>query len=689
MGFRIGVDIGGTFTDFILADARGRLREAKVPSRPVAPGEALREGIGLLAEQLGSSREELLVQCDMLIHGTTVATNALIQRRGARTGLLCTSGFRDTLHMREGYKENRYDFRYPPPPDLVPRRLRLPVAERVAPSGEVLIPLAEDQVREHARTFAAGGVEAIAVCFLWSFANQAHERRAGEIVREELPGPYLSLSVDVLPEIREYDRVSTTVLNAFLGPVVVRYVDEIEHVLRSLGYRGPIRYMQSNGGLTSGEAMKRRPVLALNSGPAAAPSAGRFFGRAVGAEDVLTIDMGGTSFDVCLLDKGVPTTIKNVEVGRCRVGTPMVEVNAIGAGGGSIARADAGLLRVGPESAEAAPGPVCYGKGGTEPTVCDADVSLGYLNPTHLLGGRFPLDRAAAEAAIDDRIARPLGLELSQAARAIFSLVNQNMVNAIREVSIERGYDPRDFTLIIGGGCGPVHAVSLARELGIRRVVVPKVASTLCAFGALVADMRHEYGTSYVRRFEDVRADELEEIFRRLEERALADLAEEGVAPDRTELKRVLEMRYRHQVHECTVELPSRNLTDNGLAQVEELFHRRNETLFTYAERDQPTEVITARLAASAANLLVLGHAGGRNGADAPPPQSERAVFWETLGEFVSTPVYAGEELRPGMTLHGPAIVEETNTTVVVPPAVTLSREPDAYVLEVPSMAGR
>ena len=687
MDFRIGVDIGGTFTDFILAEAGEPVREAKVPSRPGNPGEALREGIGVLAEGLGLSDRELLARCGLLIHGTTVATNALIQGRGARTGLLCTSGFRDTLHMRDGYKENRYDFRYPPPVDLVPRWLRLPVNERVARDGEVLVALDEEGVREQLAVFRAHEVESVAVCFLWSFLNEAHERRVGEIVREELPDAHRSLSVDVLPEIRVYERLSTTVMNAFLGPVFVDYVSQIEAALSALGYGGAIRYVQCNGGLASGELMKRTPVLALNSGPAAAPAAGRFFGQLFDATDVLTIDMGGTSFDVCLLENGEPATAKNVDVHRYRLGIPIVDVNTIGAGGGSIATVSQGLLGVGPESAEAVPGPVCYGRGGVEPTVCDADIVLGYLNPTALLGGTFEVDKRAAEIAIEERIGAPLDLARVESSRAIFSLVNQNMVNAIEEVSVARGHDPRDFTLVIGGGSGAIHAASIARELGIRRVVIPKVASTMCAFGALVADLRHDHGLSYARRLADVDADHLEAAFAELEARGAAELAEEGIAADQAEFQRSLEMRYVHQVHECTVELPWKELTPARLDELDELFHQRYESLFAYAERDQPTEVITARVVALGHQPPVEARAA-QVGVATTQPLVTRDVFWEDADATVPTPVYSGSELATGVVLAGPAIIEERHTTIVVPANATIVLDPgDAYLMEISATA--
>ena len=684
MEYRLGVDVGGTFTDFVLVDHDGRITEAKVPSRPNAPGEALREGIGHLAAGLGQDPGSLLARCALIIHGTTVATNALIQRRGAHTGLLSTAGFRDTLQMREGYKERRYDFFDPAPPPLVPRYLRLPVTERVLRDGEVLTPLVEDDVRHAAAVFRREGVAAVAVCFLWSFLNPAHERRAGEILREELPDAYLSLSVDVLPEIREYDRVSTTAMNAFLGPVLVRYVDDIESMLRSLGYGGAIRYTQCSGGVVSGAVLRRRPVMSLNSGPASAPAAGRHFGSHVlGVGDVLTVDMGGTSFDVCLTLGGSPAMVKHVDVERYRLGVPMVEVNAVGAGGGSIASVDAGLLRVGPRSAEAVPGPACYGRGGTEPTVSDANAVLGYLNPEGLLGGRLPIDLDAARRAIEVGVATPLGVSAAKAASDVFSLVNENMVNAIREVSVERGHDPRDFTLVVAGGAGPIHAASLARALGIRQVIVPRVASTFCAFGSVVADVRHEYSTSYITRFAGIDVTRLAALFAEMEAQGFAELDEDGVSAADRRVVRSLEMRYLDQIHEVAVDLPAGGLTAEGLPMIEELFHQRHERLYTYCERDHGTELINVRTAVLGLSAPIALGAAESPAGNSPAPLRTRRVLFEGAADYVDAAVYDGAAFPEGASIAGPAVVEEPNTAIVVPPGGSLELRPGgAYLLQ-------
>ena len=411
--YRLGIDIGGTFTDFVLADDAGEIQVHKVSSTPEEPSDAIGEGVDALASELELATQQLLEQCDLVIHGTTVAINALIQQSGACTALLCTEGFQDSQEIRLGFKERRYDFLYAPPPVLVPRRLRLPVRERITKDGDVYTALDEAQVRRYAETLRSEQIEAVAVSFLWSFLNEAHERRVGEILAEELPGVFCSLSVDVLPQIREYERTSTTILNAYVGPILERYVDRIEQMFRGRGLEGQIRYMQANAGFASGASLKRKPVYALNSGPAAGPTAALAVGRHLGYENIVSVDMGGTSFDVCLVKDGLPDTVKNVDLCRYRVGIPMININTMGAGGGSIATLEAGgLLRVGPRSAEAVPGPACYGRGGVEPTVTDASVVLGYLNPGALLGGAArarSTGRRARRALADRRAARPRG----------------------------------------------------------------------------------------------------------------------------------------------------------------------------------------------------------------------------------------------------------------------------------------
>ena len=682
MAYRLGIDIGGTFTDFVLADDRGETHLFKVTSNPDEPASAISAGLDAIAAGLELSVADLLDRCDLLIHGTTVVINALIQHSGAKTGLLCTEGFRDSLEIRLGYKEERYDFSYPPPPVLVPRYLRLPVTERVTKNGEVQVELDETQVRQQIAVLKREGVDAVAVSLLWSFLKPDHEIRIGQLLAEEFPAAFVSLSVDVLPQIREYERTSTTVINAYVGPILKRYIDRIEEMLRAKGFGGQIRYMQTTAGLASGEALIRKPIYAINSGPAAAPTAGLFFGRQLDFDNIITVDMGGTSFDVCLVEGGLPDTVKNVDVCRYRVGVPMININTVGAGGGSIARLDSGgILRVGPQSAEADPGPACYGRGGTEPTVTDANVILGYFSSNALLGGKLQIDRDAAREAVGEKIADPFGLTLEQASHGIFEVVNHSMTSGISEVSVERGYDPRDFALVVGGGAGPVHAGRLAAELGIGTVIIPKVASAFCAFGEVVADLRHDYTASYATRIRDADLSRLRGLLADMEHQGRAELAEEGIAPDDVLITRWLDMRYLGQVHECTISIPYSEITDESLDEIERLFHDRHESLYAYAERDAGVcELINLALTARA-QAPPLRPAELPRGTEDPAEATteERSVYFAEYGEYVPTPVYNGGLLRAGNVIPGSAIVEEPTTTIVVFPNSTMKLDAGGF----------
>ena len=625
-----------------------------------------------ICADLGCSLENFLDACDLVILGTTVGVNALIENKGAKTGLFCTKGHEDSLEIRLGHKEDghRYDVDFPQASMLVPRALRFPVTERVLSTGEVRTPLNEDDIRRGLRVFKEEGVESIAVSFVWSFLHPEHERRAAEIIAAEFPTAYRTLSIDVLPQIREYTRTSTTVVNAYIGPIIKQYVERMEGFLHGLGYRHQIRYMQSNGGLTSGRFLMDKGIYALNSGPAAGPNAGLFFGEAFGSRDIITVDMGGTSFDISLSKNGKTKTAKDFDFIRYRIGIPMLQVETLGAGGGSIAFVNAmGLLQVGPESAGAQPGPAAYGRGGKRSTVTDALVVLGYLNPQSLLGGRLQIDADAARRVVVEGVAAPLKLSIEQAALGIFQLVNANMVSGIRRVSIEEGYDPRDFVLVVGGGAGPAHAGMLASELGIRRIIIPKVAAAFCAFGEIISDMKHNYLSSYTSRLDQVDYERLNHLFAEMEERGRQELVETGIATTQIATHRSLDMRYVDQIHECQVDIPTATLTPQNIAQVAEAFHRRHEELFTYSEHDNMVEIInleTTVLGRVERPQLPTFARGNNNPQHAH--NSERQAFFSEIGGFVLTPVYDGAKLLVGNAVQGPAIIEEATTTIVVFP---------------------
>ncbi|HXH02936.1 MAG TPA: hydantoinase/oxoprolinase family protein [Candidatus Competibacteraceae bacterium] len=674
--YRLGIDAGGTFTDFILADRNGNVRLFKALSTPHDGTEAIGNGLAQISAALGEPVADIVRNCDLCINGTTVALNALIELKGAKVGLLCTAGHEDSLEIRLGHKEEgyRYDADYPPAPMLVPRHLRRPIRGRVLSDGRVHTPLDEDDIRQAVAYFAEQGVESVAISFLWSVRNPAHERRAAEIVREMLPGVFVCVGSEVCPQIREYTRTSTTVVNAYLSPVMGRYVARIDDYFRRLGARRPVRYFQSNGGLATGEHMRQRAVNAINSGPASAPQAGLFVAAPFGVQDVITVDMGGTSFDITLTRGGRTNLNRNVDFLRHRIGVPMIQVETLGAGGGSIAHVNPyGMLEVGPQSAGADPGPACYGRGGTLPTVTDANLVLGYLNPKAVLGGSIRLDPERAHEAIRRAVAEPLGISVAKAAWGIHAIVNANMVNGIRRVSVERGYDPRDFVLIGAGGAAGVHMAALAEDMGVQTVLIPKVASGLCAFGQIISDVRLSYLAAQPMRLDpDADLAALERQFTELEARGIRSLREDGFADAEIAVSRSLEMRYVGQIHECTVEIGDRPVSAATLAEIVAAFHRRHEALYTYSEPHNPVEVVNLE-------TVVIGQVSRPE----PPPlcagdgdpgralSGSRPMLFGESGHRIDTPVYQGERLLAGDRIAGPAVIEEATTNILVRPGWT------------------
>jgi N-methylhydantoinase A len=670
--YRLGVDAGGTFTDFVLSDATGTVLLNKSLSTPHDPTEAISAGLGLIAEQVGESPEQIVSQCDLCINGTTVGLNALIQHRGAKTGLICTAGHEDSIEIRLGHKEDgyRYDTEYPPATMLVPRYLRHGIRERIASNGEVMTPLNEDDVRAACEHFIAEGVEAVAISFLWSVLHLDHERRAAEIVRELMPDVFLTVGSELYPQIREYTRTSTAITNAYLGPILKNYVEGIDSYFRDLGAEYPVRYFQSNGGLAIGQAMTDRSVYAINSGPASAPQAGLYVAEPFGYDNVITVDMGGTSFDITLTAGGSTNIAKDIDFLRYRIGVPMIQVETLGAGGGSIGWIDnVGLLQVGPQSAGADPGPACYGKGGTEPTVSDANLVLGYLNPEALLGGRMKLDREKSAEALKNRIADPLGISVERAAHGMFTIVNNNMVNGIRRVSVERGYDPRDFVLVAAGGAAPAHITALAAEMGIETVLVPKLASGLCAFGQIISDVKYNYMATCPLRLEgDEAYAQINDTFEETETTGVEHLIADGFTRDQIIIKRSIDMRYIGQVHECTVEIDNFVIDAGSVDKLRDAFHARHEQLYTYREENTPIEVVNLE-------STLFGQVDRpplpkitNGGAGAETVKSKRPMIFSADGTTVEGPVYDGGSFSAGATVEGPAVIEEDTTTIVIEP---------------------
>lgn len=684
--YRLGIDAGGTFTDFVLAEKSGETRLYKALSTPADPTLAIRNGLTLISEDLGASIGEIISKCDLCINGTTVGLNALIQHKGAKTGLICTKGHEDSIEIRNGHKEDgyRYDAEYPPAVMLAPRYLRRGVEERVLSTGEIRTPLNEQQVREACEHFLSEGVESVAISFVWSVLRPEHERRAAEIVREMMPNAVVTLGSLLYPQIREYTRTSTAITNAYLAPILKKYVTSVDSYFREQGAQYPVRYFQSNGGLAIGEAMSDRSVYAINSGPASAPTAGLHVTKPFGDENVITVDMGGTSFDITLTYGGQSNLNKNIDFLRYRIGVPMIQVETLGAGGGSIGWIDdMGLLQMGPQSAGSDPGPACYSQGGTEPTTTDVNLVLGYLSPDGLVGGRLPLDRQKAEEAIRTRIAEPLGLPLEKAAYGMFTIVNANMVNGIRRVSIERGYDPRDFVLVCAGGATGAHITALAREMGIKKILVNKLASGLCAFGQIISDVKYNYmATCPVRLDNDEAYQRIGALFEEIEAQGVAHLKADGFEEDRIEIRRSLEMRYVGQVHECTVEVGNFAIDAAGIEKLKEAFHRRHKQLYTYAEPNSVVEVVN--LESTLYGLVdkpeVASLAAGTD-VDAAIKGSRNAIF-SADGASQRVPVIDGDKLGAGSVVTGPAIIEEITTTVVIEPGWQAElHESGSYVL--------
>ena len=672
--FRIGIDVGGTFTDLAAVDETGRVVIAKCASTPHDQSEGLVEGLGLLAAECGTDLDGLLARTERIVHGTTVATNSLLERKGAKVGLLTTEGHRDIIEMREGLKDDRYNVRMPPPVPLVPRALRLGVRERIAFDGRVTIPLSTRSVDAALATLARAGVEAVAICYLHAYRNARHETATARAVTRRLPKAYVSLSSVVLPQIKEYERIWTTVVNAYVGPALARYLGSLTARLRSRGYRGDVLIMQSHGGVAPIAESARLAAGAVLSGPAGGLAAGRYAAKLLDEGNLITFDMGGTSTDIALLQGGVPQLTGEKTVGIAKVALPSLDIHTLGAGGGSLARVDAGgILHVGPESAGADPGPACYGKGGTGATVTDANVVLGFLDPANFLGGRIGLDRRAAELAVD-RVARQLGTDRLAAAEGISKVVNTNMAEGIKIVSVRRGVDPRKFAIVSFGGAAGLHITEVARLLEIRRVVVPNVAAVLSAWGMLATDLRYELVRSHVSEVSRLAPATLRRIFAQMEADGRKRL---GTFDGPVSVRRSVDMRYGEQIFEIQVSLDGVDLARADLLdEVTARFHRRHEELYAYSAPGQEVVVVNARVAV-VGELPPLPAGQGVTERRAAPKAARRRVY---LGDWIDVPVFRLDELPAGWETKGPALLESATTTVLVRDAERLRVTPHGWL---------
>ena len=608
------------------------------------------------------------------MHGTTVATNALLERKGAKVGLLTTEGHRDVIEMREGLKDDRYNLRMPPPVPLVPRARRLGVRERLRFDGTVATPLGARSLEAGIAALAKARVEAVAVCYLHSYRNPRHEKLTGRALARRLPGAYVSLSSEVLPQIKEYERVWTTVVNAYVGPALARYLENLAARLESHGYRGDVLIMQSHGGVAPVRESTRLAAGAVLSGPAGGVAAGRYGARLLDEPNLITFDMGGTSTDIALLQGGEPQLTGEKTVGAAKVALPAIDIHTLGAGGGSVAWVDAGrILHVGPESAGAEPGPACYGKGGSRATVTDANLVSGFLDPGNFLGGRIGLDARAARAAVD-AVARELGTTSLRTAEGIARVVNTNMAEGIKIVSVRRGVDPRRFALVAFGGAAGLHVTEVARLLEIRHVVVPSVAAVFSAWGMLATDLRYELVRSHVSEVGRMTAAGLRKLFATLEREGRKRLARfHGPVT----VRRGLDMRYGEQIFEIQVDLDGMDLQAADLMdQVADRFHRRHEELYAYSAPGQEVVVVNARVAVVGA-LPVLPAGAGAVGRGTPTPSARRRVW---LGDWVEVPLHRMDALAAGQEIKGPAIVESATTTVLVREAERVTVTPHGWL---------
>jgi N-methylhydantoinase A len=669
MVYRVGIDIGGTFTDFTVVDGAGEMWISKVPSNPEQPEEAVFAGLNQIAEGFGLDLRSFLQSCDHIIHGMTISTNAVIQRNGARTALLCTEGFRDILEIGDGHKPDVYNLKLAKPAPIVPRDLRLGVAERMDYAGAVARPLDREALNRHLDTVEESGVEAVAICYLWSNVNDQHEIETARAIADRFPDLPVMRSSEILPLIREWPRTTATVLSAYVQPGIAGYLDRLKRYLEENGLRHSLLVMQCTGGSTTVDEVITKPVYSLLSGPATAPIAALRYGERAGANDVISIDMGGTSFDVCLVQEGEPTITRELELAGIPLGVMATDIHSIGAGGGSIASIDeGGALIVGPRSAGSNPGPACYGRGGVEPTVTDANLVLGYLDPDHFLGGSMTLYPELAERAIQEHVADPLGIDVVEAAAGIFRLVNFHMVQGISFVSIERGLDPRQFLLVVGGGAGPAHAGMLADELGMSRLIVPRQASTLSAAGMATADVTRDYLQTAVFDSTDVTGDQIADVYRELREQAIEDLGRDGFPSENLSFRYYFDASYIGQVHELMINAPEAAIDD--LDALVELFHQDHERLFTYRIDGNAVRFYHWRVRAIGhiAPIPELAQEMGERDPSSALKGARGVYFEQPEAGFQETPVYAGELLQPGHRIAGPALVEDvTMTTVVFP----------------------
>jgi N-methylhydantoinase A len=667
VGFMIGVDVGGTFTDFSVFHSEDkRLFHFKQSSTPDDPSRSIVTGILHILESEHIDPQEV----EYLAHGTTVATNALIEKKGARVGLITTKGFKDLMEIGNQKRPSLYDLLKQKPQSLIPSGLKCEVEERICHDGSVKTPLNEADVYNVIAYFKQQRVTTIAVCTLFSFINPIHERRIKEIIEKEYPEAYVSISSELVNEFREYSRMSTTVLNAYLGPVMKKYVENFQRSVKEAGIEVSPYVTQSNGSIISIAETIECPIKTAVSGPSAGVVGATYIGRQCGLDKIITFDMGGTSADISLIEDGKAQVSYERMVEGYPARIPMIDIITVGAGGGSIAAIDnGGALKVGPESAGAMPGPACYMRGGTRPTVADANIVLGKLNQKKILGGRMEVDVNLAREAIRGNLCESTGMEVEKAAAGIISVVNSNMIRAIRVVSVERGYDVREFTLMAFGGAGPLHACEVAEELGIRQVLLPPAPGTLCSLGLLMADTRFDLSRSRIMIAESCMIDAINGIFKELAEEGSHMLSNEGIVPAARKFVYSIDCRYERQNYEISVSLPAGVLTEQILKVVIEDFHREHEHSYGYCDRTKRLQLVNYRVGAvGIIEKPDLKAQEQLSGNAQPKPVGVRYVRFDKQSALVETAVYQRSDISCGAVIAGPAIVEQMDSTSIIPP---------------------
>lgn len=675
---RIAVDTGGTFTDIcLLEDLTGTIHVAKVPSTPSDPAKAVIQGV----KQLMAELDLRAVDIRFFLHGTTVATNALLEGKGAPTALLTTEGFEDVLLIGRQNRPRLYDFWAKRPRPIVPRFFCYGVPERILFTGEIHRPLNESRVLEFIGDIREKGIKSIAVCLLHAYANPVHEQRIKALIGQTYPEAFVTASSEILPEYREYERMSTVCINAYVMPKVNSYIAHLAGMLGELGVSSKLYIMQSNGGVITAETARESSARTVLSGPAGGALTGAYLSKSLISPNVITIDIGGTSSDICLIKDGQPNLTTESDIEGYPIKLPMIDINTIGAGGGSIAWIDqGGALRVGPQSAGADPGPVCYGKGGHEPTVTDAHAVLGRINPNYLLGGKMPVDIDKARRAIEDKIARPLGLDFIRAAEGIITVVNANMVRGIRRVSVERGYDPRDFDLIAFGGAGPLHGFDLAKALNMKRVIVPVYPGIASAFGMLSADVRHDYVKTLIGVADELDLEKINDSFRELESAASKQLSEEGFKGRDAILLRFADLRYLGQSYELCLPVPAGVIGSSMVSELVNHFHGSHERAYGYARSGEKVELVNLRLVAWGKLPRAAAATVPFSMSDAhAQPIDRRRVIYE--GRPLETPVYERGALPTGAPFTGPAIIEQLDSTTIVPPGCRATVETGGNII--------